>query len=175
MTEVIEGLYTAFARYTRPANMHHSPLAPGIKIYRAITRSPLREIPHEYISAYAARAISTLGNIDDFRHFLPRILELLADNLDQEMDPEEALAKLTYGQWQQWPANEQNAIRQYLQALWNHKSQNESEIDTWLCAIAQAEDDLSPYLATLTSIPKLSSAWWKNRPAQKQQAQERIK
>lgn len=144
MTETIEQLYQTFAKYPKPTKMQHSPLVPGGNIYRAITRSPLREIPHEYLSAYAGRALTTVGNLDDFRHFLPRILELLADNFDQEIDPERVLGKLAYGQWTEWPAVEQHAIRAYLQKLWAQKSQNEDEIDMWLCAIAQAEDDLTP-------------------------------
>ena len=130
---------------------------------------------------------------------LPRILEIYAldESLtDQFIEPEIVLGKLEYARWSNWPPREQEAVRQYLTALWLSKINHDfpwedfsvSSIEYWLCAIGQAEDDLEPYLTAgeAASSPavvgnlshwivsvhdelaekKLCSAFWKNRQVQ---------
>jgi len=90
--------------------------------------------------------MTTVGDVDDFRHFLPRIFELLVDGaLTGEIDPEIVLGKLTYGGWFNWPEPEQAAIRAYLGILWQ-RGRCTAEAQSWLCAIARAEPDVLPYL-----------------------------
>lgn len=89
MTGEIDRFYGIFQQHPKPLKIHGSPLASGINIFQAATWHPLPEILHEYLSAYIARAMTTIGNAGDFRHFLPRIhRELLANNFDREIDPE---------------------------------------------------------------------------------------
>jgi hypothetical protein len=104
---------------------------------------------------YAFCAMTTMGDVDDFRHFLPRILELLNDDeFLLEIDQEVVLSKLSYGKWDMWPVKEQRAVREYLLAHWAiqlHKPPSadryqKAEVGRWLCALARAETDLFPYL-----------------------------
>lgn len=90
--------------------------------------------------------MTTVGDVDDFRHFLPRIFELLwTGELAEEVNPEIVLGKLAYGKWTTWPQEEQSAIRAALAQLWQrHRRSREAE--SWLCAIARAEPDIIPYL-----------------------------
>lgn len=100
---------------------------------------------------YAFRAMTTVGDVDDFRHFLPRILELIAE---LPADREVVLSKLSYAKWTEWPAAEIEAVRTYLTKLWSWARRQPpdpypnipAEIGSWLCAIARAEEDLGPYL-----------------------------
>ncbi len=154
----IEELYDVFEKY---------PLRPRIELcpccrserrdeVRPLHQQPLRGLSPADLHYYAFCAMTTVGDADDFRHFLPRIYELL---LDREflvhVSPTVALGKLDYGHWRTWPEHEQRAIRGCLLAVWKAElsvrpgpsQYDRTEIDDWLQAIALAEDDLRPYLA----------------------------
>jgi len=64
------------------------------------------------------------------------------------------LGKLRYGDWCEWPRDEQASIRNYLRSVWcfvlaqpvNPSQYSPSRADEWLCAIANAESEIAPYL-----------------------------
>ena len=127
---------------------------------------PLRQLTANDLRRYAGKARTTWGDSRDFRHFLPRLCELLAVE-DGLAEPEIALGKLDYAGWRTWPGQEQRGIEAYLHALWRSMLGDfptrilaESDAATILCAIAQAEDDLGSYLvdwqeACATLVPAL--------------------
>lgn len=107
--------------------------------------------------------MTTIGSPDDFRYFLPRLLELVADSMFEpsslQVDNEVVLGKLGYANWSTWPDDERLAVRGYLSALWGcllaappGSRHWDGGLMDWLCAIAQAELDLSPYLSTWTQL-----------------------
>ena len=113
---------------------------------------PLRQLTASDLRRYTGKAMTTWGDGRDFRHFLPRVCELLAVN-DGFAEPEIALGKLAYAEWRTWPGREQRAMEAYLHALWRFMLSDfpvripaASDAETILCAIAQAEDDLGSYL-----------------------------
>lgn len=90
--------------------------------------------------------MTTVGDEDDFRHFLPRILELLlTGELSEEVDPEIVLGKLAYANWTTWLPAEQAAVRAALEQIWQRHRQS-PEAENYLCGIARAEPDITPYL-----------------------------
>lgn len=132
--EIIETLYREFARYEVAHPLQACPCCVHTADHRRL-RTPLRKIREEQIARYAGKALTTWGTLDDYKHFLPRILELVPTH--------EALGflglqgwlvagKLTYGRWRTWPDNEQTAVRTYFEALFDdfldgeyHVSENE--------------------------------------------------
>ena len=82
--------------------------------------SPLRELGYHQVGRYSGKAITTWGTGDDFKHFLPRILELMVfkDRFGGFTDPIFVISKLVYGEWRSWPAVEQEAIGNFLLAWW---------------------------------------------------------
>ncbi len=121
----------------------------------ALYKKPLRDLTASDLERYCRKAMTTWGNERDFKHFLPRILELLPSSLSSApgVDIEVVLGKLRYAKWREWPARERDAIGGYLCALWDYllaRFPNEPEIDEWLCGIARAVDDLTSFL----------QAWW---------------
>lgn len=58
-----------------------------------LLREPLRELSPGLMRSYLFDALYTVGTWDDFRYFLPRLLELLAAD-DVELDP--VAARLAY-------------------------------------------------------------------------------
>ena len=71
-----------------------------------VGRSPLiakrlRDLTDTDLKKYAFKALTTWGNADDFRHFLPRLFELEAvhpQRIVGLVDPEILFGKLAYAQ-----------------------------------------------------------------------------
>lgn len=202
LNDAIESLYVAFSQYRlreRIAACNHCHDSDDDRLLRS---KKLRELETQELHHYIWDAMTSWGDDYDFRHFLPRILEIYAldENLTaQFVNPEIVLGKLQYAKWTNWPAKEQEAVKQYLSALWLSKINHDfpwedfspSFIEDWLCAIGQAEDDLNPYLAEwlaarsseaignlshlIVSVhaelnkKKLRSAFWKDRQVQSAQ------
>lgn len=74
----------------------------------------LRDLTGEHLSRFSMKTMTTWGEEADFKHFLPRLLELVA--CDQSTVMETVLGKLTYSQWWSWPEREREAVSSFLQA-----------------------------------------------------------
>lgn len=85
------------------------------------------------------------------RHFLPRLFELIVYSPIQPTDVEVLFGKLPYGEWRTWAKEEQQAIETYFHALWvdainAFEPDGYTYANAYLCAIARAVDDMTPYL-----------------------------
>ena len=113
---------------------------------------PLGDLLAADLERYAFKAMSTLGTVQDFKHFLPRLLELVArDGEIGSTDVEVVLGKLRYAGWTRWPQDERVCLEQFLAALWRHglaTFPSSPEVDVCLCGIGNAVDDLSPFRNT---------------------------
>ena len=147
----IERLYEVFARYpTRPdiPGCEHCVFPEDNERVHA---KPLRELTPQDLEQFGDKALTTWGDRNDLRHFLPRLLEcMVASGRFDFVVPEILLGMLDYGHWQAWPEPEQNAIRAFLRAWWQEllgmPLASNPPPEVGLCAIAKAEDDLGPYL-----------------------------
>ncbi|KAB8141203.1 hypothetical protein F8S13_20605 [Chloroflexia bacterium SDU3-3] len=145
-TSPIAALYAAFARYPLHARVAGCPCCVGDADQRRIRSRSLRALSGADLGRYAFKAMTTWGDADDLRHFLPRMIELLATG-DPDMPLAEiVLSKLAMAEWGAWPPAERDAVRSSLMWQWGQALAG-GDVDTWLCAIAQAEDVLRPYLA----------------------------
>lgn len=166
--DAIEGLYRAFSIYPLPSYtdpcLHCHSTDDEAKLHSL----PLRELGTAELRDYAADALLVWGGVSDFKHFLPRIFELFVGADDPGLvliDPEILFSKFRHGQWLTWPEGEQAAVRTFLMALWARVLCNPPEegdfmdVESWLCTIAQAEDDLGPYLNLWIEVPSLSASF----------------
>lgn len=150
LATAIEALYTTFARYKLKEPVEGCPHCTSSEDDRLLNSDSLRKLPAANLERFAFKAVSTLGTLEDFKHFLPRILELAA--LQGKLgytNFEIILGKLDYAGWKHWPERERQAIRRYLLALWANELDNYPapvEADDCLCGIGNCEDDLQPYL-----------------------------
>ena len=118
LTSSIENLYLVFKRYSRPLRADVSPYA-GIReadIERLASR-PLRELQPQDVQAYARHALTTWGDDREFRHYLPRLFELLTEG-PHCLDVELLIGKLD-PEWTTWPEDERSALLRFLDALWD--------------------------------------------------------
>lgn len=149
----IEQVYQVFRKY--PLRRHiegcHCGCIPA-NAAAELHATALRDLTAEHLSLFSTKTMTTWGDEADFKHFLPRLLELIA--YDQLTGTETLLGKLTYGQWWSWPEREYVAVSAFLHTWWGDVLAREISDDPWepcevgavLQGLSQAEHDLTPYL-----------------------------
>ena len=146
----IESLYTTLGRYNLVSHVSGCPCCTSPEDDQLVRSRPLRQLMPADLERFAFKAMTTLGTLHDFKHFLPRLLELAAwEGEIGYADLEVVLGKLRYCEWNTWPQAERGSVEQYLASLWQHVLStfpSSPEIDDCLCGIANAVDDLSPFL-----------------------------
>jgi hypothetical protein len=154
LQQAVEKLYSVFASYPLNPRMEGSPLYSDLLVWnRTLAARPLRALSIDHLGIFYFKVMSTWGNVNDFRHFLPRIFELLA-TLNTGWEEWIALDKLRYGHWETWPEAEQNAVNDYLLALWIEILSTDSEI-----VDAAFPDYLPAIMNVYPKIELLLSIW----------------
>lgn len=163
LRSAIERLYSTFSRYSLPE--HHlagCPHCVSDTDHGRLFSAPLRYLGPQEIGRFAFKTMTTWGGVDGFRHFLPRIFELLAsDGGGHWIDPEVAFGKFCYANWRTWPDDEQEAVVGFFESLWSNVLDhfpNEFDADACLCCIGQAVDDLTSFLEAWRISESLPSA-----------------
>ena len=80
LNDIIINLYACFASYTVEHPIAGSPISVRPEWQKKLGEKPLRELDAEILDIYVMKATSTWGTEHDFKHFLPRLLELIAQN-----------------------------------------------------------------------------------------------
>jgi hypothetical protein len=152
-------MYETFAPVPRPVKIEYCPCCfTPAEEQALLTPAPLRRLPAGALEPYASHAMMTVGGPADFRYFLPRLLEVGCARGFAWPDLEVLLGHLRRAEWLRWAGEERAAVRDFLHALWSQtlaERPGAAESDTVLCAIGNAEDDLTPYLEE-----------WRNRLAE---------
>jgi hypothetical protein len=133
LTLALDEAYRVFSIYPQPKRLEGSPLKDVDGIFRDITSEPLRKLPADKLSHFAFSSIWTVGDVDDLRHFLPRILELGATT--GTLIAIETLASKLKEIWTDWPAAEQEAIERVFLAAFEyrlHRSPHQLGAWEWL-------------------------------------------
>lgn len=132
--DAIDGLYFEFEKYPSNLNMIGSPMY-GDKLNSwnsTLCSIPLRELSGEDLSRYSFKALTTWGEINDFKHFLPRIFELLV-SFDYDVEEWLVMDKLNYGKWETWPKSEISVLNNYFLSFWKKiVNDNSSKVDAFI-------------------------------------------
>ena len=121
-------LYEAFAGYPLRDRIPFCPCCGTQAEEAGLHEAPLRELSPRLLAPYARGAAwGTWGTLADFKHFLPRLLELVAwEDLAGHgwTDAGELFKRLRSFDgardppWECWPDSERQAVGNYLDALW---------------------------------------------------------
>lgn len=145
-----EAAYAAFAGYLPPKKLDASPLRRPEQILNDLQSAPLRELSGNALGDYAMWAITTVGGVDEYKHYLPRILQhALLTPGEPGFDPLLILSRLEYARWHEWTTQEQSAVKDVLQASWNWaRLQHPDELDAmnWFVSVVRLEKDISSLL-----------------------------
>ena len=127
----IEKLYDIFAKYQGLSKLEGSPLYDDLETWNKQIRSKkLRELTADDLSLFVGKVILTWGDENDYRFFLPRILELTAE-LKAPYDIWTLYSRLEDANWKTWDADEQTAINDFTLELWNNLLNDNSEKAEW--------------------------------------------
>ena len=128
----ITNLYDTFSKYHGNPNMTGSPLYGDLNEWnKTLFSKPLRILTGEDLSRFAGKVISTWGDTNDLKHFLPRLFELTA-LLDTPYDIWILYQKLQDSIYQTWDTEEQNAINEFTIAMWDNLLYDNSEKAEWV-------------------------------------------
>ncbi|WP_205325435.1 hypothetical protein [Glycomyces sp. YM15] len=150
LAEAIDRLYAVFAPVPRPTAINWCPCClTEAEASRLLGPVPLHALTVDTLRPYADHVLLTVGDVADFRHYLPRIFEIACTSGFNWPDLEPLVGRLRIAEWANWAADEQSAVRGLLRAFWRKTLAaypGFPDAETVLCAIANAEDDLTPYL-----------------------------
>ncbi len=105
---LVERAYLAFAHVTRPINMEYSPLKDAVLIERLVS-TPKRDIADADIGYYSSSALTTIGSAENYRFFLPRILEAIINDVEWR-EPSITVDRLEMAGWTAWSTEERDII-----------------------------------------------------------------
>jgi hypothetical protein len=142
LDDALEALYAAFCGY-HGTHIEGCPHCVSFEDNAALRRAPLRQLGAE-LERYLFKAMTTWGTEEDFKHFVPRLLELYASSTDAWL----LCDKLAYARWRSWAEHEQLAIERYLLARWQNKLAQDGPPlpgDALLETMVTLNLDIAPY------------------------------
>jgi hypothetical protein len=194
LIEAVQELYQVFKSHQSRRHPEGCPCCVSDADKRGLLSKPLEKLTSDGLNLFARKVITTWGTVEDLKRFLPRLLELLVTNDFLPFECEALFGKLRLGEWQSWPAEEQRAIEEFLNAVWMDCLANEAGtvwLDELLCGLGNAVRDITPYLqgwtgcklrtgydhfvqfvdwnsATLLKRRRLSNSFWSGAEVQMQ-------
>jgi hypothetical protein len=160
LRQAINALYAAFASVPKPKTITGCPCCIEDKDIPVLLSQPLRDLMPEELSSYASSVFLTIGDEEDFRYFVPRILEISATDPSWWPDPEVVARTLADARWQEWPVAQKEAVAR----VWDERftelieAAEGSELDSWLCGLARTGLALTSFLARLSRSPTATLA-----------------
>jgi hypothetical protein len=134
----LDAVYIAFQGCRRPTALEAAPGRDPKRILARLSTSPLADLTADDFGGYMGWAMTTVGGVDDYKHFLPRILELCVRGparVHLGGDPNSLARKIAYGDFPGWPADERAAIVAVFDLAWRQAlraSPEEEEAEDWL-------------------------------------------
>src|SRR5581483_11912392 len=114
----IQKLYSTFARYKSSEQMDYCSHCINQYEVKHLFIKAKQDLTIDDLEKYGFKAITTWGNIDDFKYFLPRLFELIAfEENNSKLYPEIIFEKLELANWREWQKEEQNGIEEYFVEL----------------------------------------------------------
>lgn len=122
----------------------------------------VRQIPFELLYEYNTAAKTELPNIEEFKHFLPRFLELTAEMKFLHHSAELILSRFEYYSKDEWSKEERKVIQNYALELFKYYLSTyplpELEtIDSIIIMLHKAKVDLSEILPKWKTVTNRSS------------------
>ena len=116
----IARLYKVFGAYqSRAQTMEACPCCVKKSEIAALFAVPLADLDAQMLSRYSFKAMTTWGDEGDFKHFLPRLLELSFDGesaFDFGLDWIGNKFSLDENGWKSWPDEEIAALHEFFRA-----------------------------------------------------------
>jgi hypothetical protein len=165
MQAVIAELYSVFKPYRLGDDFSGCSHCVSERESRELAAIRLRDLQAADLNRYSFKAMTTWGTVRDFKHFLPRLLELAAEDLLQLEFPETLFGKLTYGKWHSWTRREREVVQSFFDAFWLQQFNRpfhfpgDERVTIALDCLAQVCDSLQPFLDVWPAQQSESAAY----------------
>ena len=189
--EALTAVYRTFD-FPPPSVIEGCPCCISTRGTDVLLTTPLHKITGQALRRYVSGVFLTIGDNQDFRYLLPRILEVSAFDPGNANNPEIVLGKLPLAGWRSWSPEEQRVVEQFVDAWFEQALASDlaeadegwvgEEAESVLCGAARAGIPLDHWLMRLsapTAAPVLAdmqrrypggmSAFWEYAPAGLQQ------
>lgn len=161
--QTIIDLYKVFGRYPVNRGMEGSPLyGAKVKEWNAeLLSKPLSQLNSEVLARFCSSVTLTWGSIDDYKHFLPRIYELI-NRIDFIAEIWVVFDVLNKYDWYNWPNEEVSLLNRYFVDLWESVICNSNEatdyaVANYLSSISNVYLDFNELLAMWQSNESMPS------------------
>ena len=189
--DALETVYRTFD-FAPPTVIEGCPCCISTRGTDVLLTTPLRRITGQSLWRYVSGVFLTIGDQQDFRYLLPRILEVSAFDSWNANDPEIVLGKLPLADWRSWTSDEQHVVEQFVDAWFEQALASDlteadggwigDDAESVMCGAARAGIPLNQYLMLLSDpsaapvladmqkrYPGEMSAFWDYAPAGLQQ------
>jgi hypothetical protein len=161
LEDAIDDVYAAFAPYPRPTYRLSNTMGLGDLVSEALF--PTRKLSSDQISAFDGDEYSFLGNLNDYKHFLPRLLDLaIQGDHYVETNADFIFEKLIRFKLSSWRMVEQVAVLNLLErAFVATFPRAVDQSQSWLCCLARFGRDVLPLLEVVKdSDPGNATRWF---------------
>jgi hypothetical protein len=148
----VENVYEAFRGVPRPTSVDGCPCCIDRKGISILLSKPLRDLSPDDLTHYAASAFLTVGAVEDYLYFLPRILEILTIRQGWWPDPEVVTRAIHTAGFHSWPDSRRKALMRCFEEVIDDLLATEDsgfEIDSWICALGRLHVNLAPFLTRI--------------------------
>jgi hypothetical protein len=152
LSSSIDALYACFRRY-RLRGVGYCSHCHAPEEQHALRAVPLRVLSPVALAPFVSSAMTTFGQLYDFKHFLPRILELIAARAFSHYTVEFAFMKLNYAQWRFWPGDELLAVERFLLAWWRATLVERADAQSTFAMLRSSGIDASRLLDDWLDLP----------------------
>lgn len=158
--QAVEVLYRTFET-PPPSAIEGCPCCISTRGTDVLLTTPLQQITGQALWRYVSGAFLTIGDKQDFRYLLPRILDVSVSDPGNANDPEIVLGKLSLADWRSWATNEQRALENFVDAWFEKALKSDmaepdegwigTDAESVLCGAARAGMTLRPWLLRLSA------------------------
>lgn len=119
LQKAVENLYSTFNKYSTEGIQYCDCGCINEEDVKKLSSKTLSELEEDHLISYHGSAMYTWGDVEHYKHFLPRICELISINRNFSFVTLYVLqVKLEHAEWRKWSENEQQAIKDYVIADW---------------------------------------------------------
>lgn len=163
LSTAINSFYEAFSDMPKPEVIHGCEHCIDEKDIDTLLSKPLRELSSDDLSSYASSAFLTVGEVDDYLYFLPRILELSIRDEQWWPDVEVTGRTVKSADLDSWPETRRRAMTNLLSAIIQDlvDTPNGWRIDEWMCAIGRMGLDVRSFLSIIEENDNAVLEYWK--------------
>ena len=165
----LASLEKAFQSVPAPRQLNSCHCCHDLSEKSVLLNTPLKQLSGELVGNFMFSVFNTIGDVDSFKYFLPRALELTAlDEFDEWCNLGLLGRKLAEAKYWQWSNGLSQAVDSMLRVIWQEKIlKQETEDNAWILSgylslPGNAVPDIQPFLNDLFNTPNQAVLFWED-------------